>query len=245
MKSFIKPNWPCSPNVHAYTSLRLGGVSTAPYDEFNLGEHVGDNPENVSTNRSLLKTLLNLPDEPVWINQTHSTITIEACPQNRYQEADASFTQESNRICTIMTADCLPLLLCHRKGTHVAAIHAGWRGLANGVIESCLDQLNCNPEDLLAWLGPAISRHHFEVGEEVRAQFLQCMPQANHAFTPSYRPNHWLADLYELARLRLKQRGVTHIYGGDHCTYANKSLFYSYRRDGSNTGRMATLIWME
>lgn len=243
MKSFIQANWPAPPNVHAYTTVRTGGFSVAPYDEFNVGEHVGDNPEHVSANRALLKTLLHLPNEPIWIRQTHSIITVEAIPQNTFVEADASYTNQANQVCLVQTADCLPLLICHRLGTHVAAVHAGWRGLANGVIESCLDQLNLPPDDILVWLGPAISSRHFEVGEEVRTAFLEQMPTAHHAFTPS--PNkRWLADLYELARLRLQKRGIKHIYGGEHCTYSNNTLFYSYRRDGEKTGRMASLIWI-
>lgn len=239
----IKPNWPAPNNILAYTTLRTGGVSKPPYGSFNLGDHVGDNEEAVANNREQLQSSLHLSMEPIWIRQTHSTIAIEALPQHRFQEADAAYTHQTHHPCIVLTADCLPILLCHRLGTHVAAIHAGWRGLANGVIESTLAALNLPPEDLLIWLGPAISVMHYEVGNEVRDIFLRETPTAEHAFLPS--PNQrWFADMYEIARARLQQRGITQIYGGDYCTYRDKELFYSYRRDGGKTGRMASLIWL-
>lgn len=243
MKSFIQPTWPAPDNIRAYTTTRIGGVSLAPYHEFNLGEHVEDNPLHVSTNRDLLKKRLELSNDPIWIKQTHSTIALEATPENREQEADATFTRQKNIACLVMTADCLPILLCNQQGTEVAAIHAGWRGLAHGVIESTIQALTTPHQEILAWLGPAISLRHFEVGDEVRAAFLKITPKAEDAFTPS--PNQrWLADLYLLARIRLQNQGITQIYGGEYCTFSDKEQFYSYRRDGEKTGRMASLIWI-
>jgi len=239
----LEPRWPAPRHIKACITLRTGGVSPAPYAQFNLGDHVGDKPEHVIANREILKNKLALPHEPIWIQQTHSIIAVEATPENTRKEADASYTSQPNQTCVILTADCLPILVCNKNGTHIAAIHAGWRGLANGVIEATLAKLNVPPEDLLVWLGPAISAKHYEVGHEVRDQFLSIQPNATHAFTPS--PNQrWLADLYELARLRLKNIGVTTTYGGEYCTYSDKNLFYSYRRDGKETGRMASLIWI-
>lgn len=242
---FIPANWPAPDRIKAGTSLRSGGVSEAPYDQLNLGDHVGDSEKNVIANREIIASHLNLPDQPIWIQQIHGTKAVEARLENLYQEADASFTDKAGTVCVVLTADCLPVLICNKKGTHIAAAHAGWRGLVNGVIESTLNKLNLPSEDLLVWLGPAISRKHFEVGSEVRDQFLQELSNAESAFTPSPRPNHWMADLYELARIRLRKQGITQIYGGEYCTYANKEQFYSYRRDGANSGRMASLIWID
>lgn len=239
---FITPTWPAPSIIRAYTTLREGGVSEKPYDNFNLAHHVEDNLLHVKTNRQLLKKSLNLSMEPIWLQQIHSTIAIKATPENREKEADASFTDQLLHPCVILTADCLPILICNRSGTHVAAIHAGWRGLLNGIIESTLQQINLPSEELLVWLGPAISSAHYETSNEVREQFLDQDSQAINAFSPSL--NHrWLADLYALARLRLSNQGITAVYGGEHCTYADKR-FYSYRRDGNKTGRMATLIWI-
>jgi YfiH family protein len=243
MNTYIKPNWPAPSHIHACTTLRTGGVSQSPYDQFNLGTNVGDHPEHVLKNCELLKNTLALVNDPIWIRQTHSTIVVEATLENLRQEADASFTHKKNQVCVVLTADCLPILLTNQQGTQVAAIHAGWRGLANGIIEATLNKLNSPSQELLAWLGPAISGPCYEVGNEVREQFLAVTPDAEKAFTPS--PNQrWLADLYELARIRLRKQGVDRIYGGEYCTYTDKSRFYSYRRDGQQTGRMASLIWM-
>jgi YfiH family protein len=244
MKSFIQANWPAPDNIKAFTSTRTGGISQPPYSELNLGDHVGDDPAAITANRLFVKNQLQLTEEPIWLQQTHSTIVCEATPDNIDKEADASFTHEPNRICTIMTADCLPILFCNQQGTHVAAAHAGWRGLANGIIETTLKALNLPPEDILVWLGPAISAKHFEVGDEVKNIFEQAMPEAAQAFSPS--PNQrWLADLYELARLRLRKQNISQIYGGEYCTYSDKELFYSYRRDAGKTGRMASFIWIK
>lgn len=240
---FIEPNWPAPSHIKAFTTVRSGGVSQPPFDHFNLANHVGDFCEHVNTNRALLKKQLRLPAEPTWIQQTHSTIAIKASLENVEKEADAAYTDQPNQICIVLTADCLPILLTNKQGTHVAAIHAGWRGLANGIIEATLANLAMPREDLLVWLGPAIGPLNFEVGDEVRNQFITMQPQAESAFLPS--PNkRWYANLYELATLRLHAQGINSIFGGEYCTYADAQLFYSYRRDSGKTGRMATLIWI-
>lgn len=240
---FIEPNWSAPQKIRAYTSLRTGGVSQSPFDQFNLGDHVGDDPNLVATNREILKNTLQLPNDPIWIQQIHGIDVVKALPHNKDRTADASFTNEAHQVCAVLTADCLPILLCDRQGTHVAAIHAGWRGLLNGVIEATLSTMSLDNQEVLAWLGPAIGPTHFEVGDEVRDAFIRQNSLASTAFTPS--PNQrWMADLYALARMRLHSQGITAIYGGDYCTYADANLFYSYRRDGGKTGRMATLIWI-
>jgi YfiH family protein len=192
--------------------------------------------------RGDLKTLLRLPNEPIWITQTHSTIVIEATPENREKNADASFTQEPNCICAVLTADCLPILLCNKEGTQVAAIHAGWRGLANGIVESTLNAFEPSA-GLFAWLGPAIGPQKFEVGKDVYDSFTHKHPEAQQAFL-AIAENMWLADLYALAKMRLASEGVQHIFGGNFCTYTEENLFFSYRRDKGKTGRMASLIWI-
>lgn len=240
---YIQPIWPASKKIKAFTTLRSGGISPSPYHSLNLAEHVNDTEENVLKNREILKEALKLPQEPIWITQTHSTVAVKAVCENRNAPADASYSDEVNQICAVLTADCLPILLCNKQGTEVAAIHAGWRGLLNGIIDSTLKNLHSAPEDMLAWLGPCISQLNFEVGNEVRDSFLQILAEAEFAFLPS--PNQrWLADLYALARLQLVKQGVSSIYGGGFCTYAESKRFYSYRRDGSQTGRMASLIWI-
>lgn len=242
---FLKANWPAPRNIHALTTQKMGGVSQNGFAFFNLADHVGDDPDNVKRNREMLKTELALINEPIWLQQTHSTIAVAALPANRECEADASFTDQTNQICAVLTADCLPILVCNQAGTEVAAIHAGWRGLCHGVMEATLQQLASAPEELLVWLGPAISAAHYEVGNEVREQFLAADSSASAGFRPSVN-QRWLADLFALARMRLEKLGVppSAIYGGDYCSYSNKDLFYSYRRDGAKTGRMASLIWI-
>ena len=239
---FIQPNWPAPPWVKAYTTLRSGGVSTAPYHDFNLAMDIGDPPKHVEQNRLILQEKLQLPAEPIWIKQIHSDTVITASVENKYKQADASFSKEQDQVCTVLTADCLPILLCNRQGTFVAAIHAGWRGLNKGIIEKTVVAIQSEPDEILAWLGPAISQKHFEVGEEVRSSFIQQDPTAESAFIPS-ESGRWLGDLYALARLQLKKLGITAIYGGEYCTFIDKDKFYSYRRDAQKTGRMASLIW--
>jgi YfiH family protein len=244
MHNIIVPDWPVPPHIKAFTTLRRDGVSKAPFASWNLAQHVDDKQEHVDMNRALLHKRLALPEEPFWLEQVHGTriLTVDGATISDRQ-ADGSYTRASGRICVVMTADCLPLLLCNRTGTEVAAVHAGWRGLADGVIEAALRRFQSPPEDLLAWLGPAIGPKVFQVGEEVRETFLHKTENASDAFTA--QGNHkYLANIYELARQRLQLCGVHAVFGGEHCTFTEASLFYSYRRERV-TGRMASLIWIE
>lgn len=237
----IIPGWPAPANVKALQTTRRGGISGIPYDSLNLGDHVGDEPLAVERNRILLNTLL--PSEPVWLEQVHGTKVVNADMTDCLPQADACIARHRAAVCVVMTADCLPILLCDQQGSVVGAAHAGWKGLAAGVIEATVQAMNVAPQNLMAWLGPAISQHAFEVGEEVRAVFLQADPQAAVAFIPGQH-GKWLADIYRLARLRLNALGITQIYGGKYCTYRENEKFFSYRRDGA-TGRMGTFIWVE
>jgi hypothetical protein len=236
----ISPEWPAPANVRALQTTRNGGVSVAPYASFNLGSHVGDNPLAVSRNRMLLAPLL--PSEPVWLNQVHGLGVADAGHAGCLPEADASVSKHPGAVCVVMTADCLPVLLCDDKGSVVGAAHAGWRGLCDGVIESTVSAMNVPASTLMAWLGPAIGPGEFEVGDEVRAAFVAKQPQAAAAFM-ACNNGKWLADICQLARLRLNDLGISRIYGGGLCTYREAERFYSYRRDGV-TGRMGTFIWL-
>ncbi len=235
----IYPNWPAPATVLAVTTTRQGGCSAPPYESFNLAMHVGDNPQTVAANRACLH---GVPNTTAWLNQTHGT-TCTRLPGAEQAEADAAWTNTPGQVCAVLTADCLPVLFCDRRGTRVAAAHAGWRGLAAGVLEATVAAMDCAPADLLAWLGPAIGPQRFEVGAEVRAAFTDRNPATHAAFRAHHRPGHWLADLYAIARLNLRQVGVTAVYGGDFCTYSEPQRFFSFRRDGV-TGRMASLIWL-
>lgn len=239
----IIPDWPAPANVRSLITTRSGGVSAAPYASLNLGDHVGDNPQHVMQNRSLLSA--QLPAEPRWLKQVHGIAVAEACMTGA--EADASVAFQAGEVCAVLTADCLPVLLCDQSGTVVGAAHAGWRGLLNGVIEATAVAMKVPASSLLAYLGPAIGPQAFEVGDEVRAAFVAENPQAASAFSSSDRQadtQKWLADIYWLARLRLERLGVAGVYGGGLCTYTDTERFFSYRRDGV-TGRMASLIWLE
>ena len=237
----ITPDWPAPKNVRALQTTRLGGISSSPYDSLNLGDHVGDTPLVVARNRMLLNTLV--PSEPVWLKQVHGTVVANADLAGCLPQADACIARHSDAVCVVMTADCLPVLLCDHQGTVVGAAHAGWKGLAAGVIEATVQAMDVAPQNLMAWLGPAISQPAFEVGAEVRAVFVDADPQATAAFIPGQN-GKWLADIYALAYLRLNALGITHIYGGNFCTYRERERFFSYRRDGV-TGRMGTFIWIE
>lgn len=239
--SVITPDWPAPQRVRAFTTTRLGGVSLHPYDSLNLGDHVGDDPAAVAENRHRLRTELRLPAEPRWLSQVHGTSCCDAATVDMPIEADAQFTDRPGVVCAVLTADCLPLLLCDGAGTRVAAVHAGWRGLLNGVIENSVQRIG--GEGVMAWLGPAIGPTAFEVGEEVREAFAAHDAGANSALAPK-GDGKWLADIYQLARQRLAACGVGQVYGGDLCTHSDSGRFYSYRRDGE-TGRLASLIWME
>lgn len=237
----ITPDWPAPPNVRALQTTRQGGVSAAPYDSLNLGDHVGDEPLTVARNRVLLNHLL--PSEPVWLEQAHGTLVANADNASCLPQADACIARHRESVCVVMTADCLPVLLCDALGSVVGAAHAGWKGLVAGVIESTVLAMNAPPQNLMVWLGPAISQDAFEVGEEVRAAFVAAQPQAASAFTIG-QSGKWLADIYALARIRLNALGITQIFGGNYCTYRESEKFFSYRRDGT-TGRMGTFIWLE
>lgn len=236
----IIPEWPAPANVKAFQTTRHGGLSTGVYASLNLGDHVKDSPQHVAANRQLLSAYM--PSEPVWLNQVHGVRVIDAALSSCLESADASFTNGKQVVCVTMTADCLPVLLCDQAGTAIAAIHAGWRSLCDGVIEEAVTAMTVSPSELMAWLGPAIGPDAFEVGSEVRAQFMAQDMQAESAFKP--KGNKWLGDLYAIARQRLQTLGVTQVYGGRRCTYSEPETFFSFRRDG-DTGRMGTFIWLE
>ncbi len=238
---FIVPDWDAPASIRALCTTRPGGVSRAGYASLNLATHVQDSAQAVAQNRLLLRRQLQLPTEPQWLEQTHSTRVIDLDHDNNRQ-GDAALTRQPGRVAVVMTADCLPVLFINRQGTEVAAAHAGWRGLLNGVLEQTLDAMQSDPQHISAWLGPAIGPQHFEVGAEVRAAFIEQDAQARECFRQN-RPDHYLADLYQLARLRLKKHGVNAISGGEYCTYAESERFFSYRREPI-TGRQASLIWI-
>ncbi|MGX9570113.1 peptidoglycan editing factor PgeF [Pseudomonas viciae] len=240
MSDWLIPDWPAPARVKACVTTRAGGVSLAPFDSLNLGDHVDDDPVAVAENRRRLTDRFAI--RPAWLQQVHGVAVVEADPA-QVATADASWTATPGIACTAMTADCLPVLFCNRAGTRVAAAHAGWRGLANGVLETTLDSLQVPPDEILAWLGPAIGPQAFEVGPEVRDAFIAQLPQAAQAFVPSHNAGKFLADIYALARLRLAARGVTAVYGGGLCTVTDPR-FFSYRRN-PRTGRFASLIWIE
>ncbi len=243
MLKFITPNWFAPAQVKAYTTTRQGGYSLSPYDGFNLADHVGDDAKAVGANRAALIQTLNLPCQPVWLKQVHGNQIVSANTDNTHCAADATFTTVPKHVCVVLTADCLPVLFCDRAGTCVAAVHAGWRGLAGGILETTLQRLNLSAQEILVWLGPAIGPQAFEVGNEVREAFMDFLPQAKNAFKPR-RQDHWLGDLYLLARQRLAHQGVTAVFGGDYCTYTDAERFYSYRRN-KVTGRIASFIWLD
>ena len=237
---WISAEWPAPANVRTCITTRRGGCSQGPWKGFNLGTHVGDEPTHVAANRAELQRMLGCT--PTWLNQTHSTDVCKADPE-RVVDADASWTNERGIACTIMTADCLPVLLCNKDGTRVAAAHAGWRGLLDGVLEQTVLSMGSPGYALMAWLGPAIGAQQFEVGAEVRDAFMTADAQAAACFTASHREGHYLADIYHLARQRLAKAGVTAVYGGGLCTVSEPARYFSYRRDGQ-TGRFASLIWL-
>lgn len=243
--SFIYPSWPAPKNIHAVSTTRLGGFSLPPFSSFNLASHVGDDLEAVKKNRILLKETLTLPIEPLWLEQVHSTTMIEA-HHPMSTTGDGAFTHQRNVVCVILTADCLPIFLCNRSGSEVAVIHGGWRGLANGIIQKALTYFHPPSTEIMAWLGPAISNAHYEVGQEVYDAFIQTYPElkSTQALTPSKNHSfHWQLSLSAIASFQLQQQGVSLIFQDDYCTYEKSDLFYSYRRE-KKTGRMANLIWM-
>jgi len=250
---WIVPDWPAPAKVRAVSTTRTGGVSTGIYASLNLGTHVGDAVESVAENRRCLCAGLDLHNQPRWLKQTHSARVVYLSPNEPLKSStgddpwkspngDAAVTQSSGEVCAIMTADCLPVLFCERTGHTVAAAHAGWRGMAAGVLEATVAAMRTPAEDILTWLGPAIGPSVYEVGDEVRAALMKEQPLAEQAFEPA-STGKWLCDLYLLASQRLWHAGIRHIYGGGSCTYTERERFFSYRRDGE-CGRMATLIWI-
>jgi len=239
IKHWLVPDWPAPANIHAATTLRSGGVSCGAYAGLNPALHVGDDLDKVRQNRQLIKQWLDLPGDPVWLDQIHSNRAVQALTNAPLAQADAAYTAESGVVCAVMTADCLPLLVCAADGSQVAAIHAGWRGLLTGVIGNTLNAMQA--QDVLVWLGPAIGPDCFEVGAEVRDAFVDKSAAFGTAFKAQSN-GKWLADIYQLARIDLAMAGIAKTYGGGFCTVTEHERFYSYRRD-QQTGRMATLIW--
>ncbi|MBN2689056.1 MAG: peptidoglycan editing factor PgeF [Gammaproteobacteria bacterium] len=222
----IKPNWPAPKNISAFTTTKANNLNL-----------------QLESNRLKLIDIFSLPSDPIWLKQVHSNRVIDLNKTPKNFEADASFTSKPNVICTAITADCLPILVCSKDGSEVAAIHAGWRGLSNAIIKNALNCMKSDRNNLLAWMGPAISQQYFEVGNDVREQFLAQNQQSVSAFQATKQAK-WLADIYKIAVLELTRYGVLEIYGGKLCTYSDKEHFYSYRRDGKITGRIASLIWI-
>jgi YfiH family protein len=240
---WIIPRWPAPERVRAVSTTRHGGVSRPPYDALNLAEHVGDDAGAVAANREQLEQALRLPASPAWLQQVHGVQVVDAAGVATPVAADAAYALEPGVICAVLTADCLPVLLCDRGGRAVAAAHAGWRGLAAGVIEQAIAAMPVPGSELMAWLGPAIGAEAYVVGEEVRETFMTHDPAAESAFRPA-AGGGWHADLYRLARQRLQSQDVTSVHGGGLCTWQDPVRFYSFRRDGV-TGRMASLIWLQ
>ncbi|MTD39408.1 polyphenol oxidase [Erwinia sp. CPCC 100877] len=242
MTKLIVPEWPMPAGVAACSSTRVGGVSLAPWDSMNLGAHCGDDPQHVEENRRRFYEAAAFPSAPVWLEQVHGSTVLKldgSTPASK--RADASWTDRPSTVCAVMTADCLPVLFCNISGNEVAAAHAGWRGLCEGVLEETVASFRDRPENLLAWLGPAIGPAVFEVGGEVREAFMAKDLLSESAFRPV--GEKFFADIYQLARQRLANVGVRQIFGGGRCTYSESDDFFSYRRDGT-TGRMASFIWL-
>lgn len=249
MIDLIIPDWPVPGHIKALFTTRCGGFSNGVYASFNLGMHVHDNSKTVLKNRSLLRNYL--PNDPHWLVQVHGSRHIwinQGGTQLQEEVADAALSRQHNTVCAIMVADCLPVLLCDMAGTVVGVVHAGWRGLAAGIIEQTIAAMQTGNNTLMAWLGPAIGPEHFEVGDDVRAVFVDHDQRSAKAFqqagSSTQSEPKWFADIFQLAQQRLACAGVTRIYGGGVCTYSDPARFFSYRRDGE-TGRMAAMIWME
>ena len=238
---WIKADWPAPANIHAGTTLRRGGVSEDKWASLNLGDHVNDDATAVAENRQRFLVECGLPSEPLWLRQTHSSNVAIDKPLPSDSGTDAIVTRETNAVCAVLTADCLPVVLASTNGDVCAIAHAGWRGLCNGILEATVNAMNCRPADILVWLGPAISQPAFEVGAEVREQFIAGHADAGIHFARN-ESGRFQADLYGLANERLKTLGIAAVYGGDRCTYTEKDDFFSFRRD-DECGRMATFIY--
>ena len=246
----IEPQWPAPDSVRAAVTTRRGGMSTGCWQGLNLGTHVGDEHTAVVANRQTIRESLSLPSEPIWLNQVHGTQVVEVTAETDHlPTADASISRHAGTVCAVMTADCLPLLLCDQQGKEWAAVHCGWRGLCDGLVQKAVSRFKAAPEQLLAWMGPAIGQASFQVGQEVRDAFTAAAPslaisdKLSQAFIEdSSAPDRYLADLYSITHTLLNAANVTAVYGGGFDTYTDAERFYSYRRDGQ-TGRFATLIW--
>ena len=241
MGSFVRPDWPAPSGVRAVSTTRRGGFSLAPWHGFNLASHVGDDPRAVAANRALLRR--ELPAEPVWLKQVHGIQCVDAALTSADRQADASFTRQRGVVCVVLTADCLPVLLCDDRASVVGIAHAGWRGLAAGVIEATVAAMGEPGRHLMAWLGPAIGPQAFEVGGEVRDLFVAGDRRAENAFAAAAN-GKWMCDIHRLARLRLDALGIDRVTAAAGCTVGDEKNFYSFRRDGV-AGRMASLIWLE
>ncbi len=246
--NIITPDWPAPDNIRAAVTTRSGGVSQAPYDSFNLAAHVNDDPAAVAANRALLAQHLSLPEQPVWLTQVHGVDVLRRTGESVdiSKSYDACYSNQANTVCAVLTADCLPVLFCSRDGQEIAAAHAGWRGLAAGVLAATVNQFACLPSDVYAWLGSAIGSQSFEVGDEVRQTFLSNWQYCDKTLIQNcftvHRNTRWLCDIYALARIQLRSLGVEAIYGGGEDTHSDSDRFFSYRRNPI-TGRMASLIW--
>jgi len=239
--TWIEPDWPVKSNIHAAVTLRSGGLSKGVFQSLNPALHVNDNSETVLANRKAIAQMLNLPSNPIWLEQVHSDRVIKIDKNTAVQQADASYTDQADVVSVVMTADCLPVLLASSDGTEIAAVHAGWRGLLAGVIANTAAMFKT--DNIIAWLGPAIGADCFEVGGEVKSSFINKSVQFSSAFKQKSEEKY-LADIYQLATIDLAALGITQVYGGGFCTVTDKERFYSYRRDGE-TGRMATFIWRD
>jgi len=247
--NYIIPDWPAPKNVRTCITTREGGVSAAPYASNNFGLHVGDDSEHVEKNRVFLCEQLDLKKSPQWLEQIHGTKVVDAKSDGLVRTADGCYSNEVGQACVVMTADCLPIFLCDKQGTQVGILHCGWRSLAKGICAKGLKKFAGAPKDIIAYLGPAISQKHFEVGVDVLEAFFKSARSPQHAdaiasaFISAARPLHFYADIYALARAELQSLGINNIYGGGYCTHEQSDSFYSFRRDGV-TGRMAHLIWL-
>ncbi len=241
-QAYLFPDWPAPNSVHACCTTRAGGHSQTPYDSLNLAEHVGDDPARVDANRQSLTETLHLPGTPLWLGQTHSNTVLNPAVYKRTQQGDAMICRDPGQVAVVMTADCLPVLLCSRDGLEVAAVHCGWRGLLGGILDNTLAQMQHAPTECMAWLGPAIGPSAYEIDAAVYRPFVALDEDLKGIFKP-VRDGHWLMDIYAIASGLLKRSGVSAIYGGGLCTCTDRKRFFSYRRDGV-TGRMASLIWI-
>lgn len=247
VSSWIEPQWSAPENIRAFCTTRQGGVSQSPYDSFNLAEHVGDDPLSVEENRKRLEQVLSLPESPLWLNQQHTAqlFFLDGIASRKSRSvADAAWSAQRGRVAVVMTADCIPVLVTNRKGSLVAAIHAGWKGLAKGIVRKSLKALPEESANLISWIGPSIRQAHFEVGQDVYDAFCNKSSQATDCFQPRSQSGKYLCDLPGLLKLELTEMGVGEVYDSGLCTYEDESRFYSYRRDGQ-TGRMASLIWID